>query len=208
MTKTTISKTLLAVMLGSSLVSASAFAQDTPAHQSESGTAAIGQKIDSSMGQVGDFMDDSAITARVKAGLIDQKSIKSTDISVNTENKVVTLSGFVRSQSEAELAVSTAKKVEGVSSVSDKLHVGEGGSKSTSESVGDYTGDTLITSKVKAKLLSEGDIASRNIGVKTTDGIVQLTGEVKSNSQAAHVESIAKTIDGVKSVKNDLKVIP
>lgn len=116
MTKTTISKTLLAVVLGSSLVSVSAFAQSTDS---------IGQKIDSSMSQVGDFMDDSAITARVKAGLIDQKSINSTDISVSTENKVVTLSGFVRNQNEAELAVITAGNVEGVSSVSDKLHVAE-----------------------------------------------------------------------------------
>jgi hyperosmotically inducible protein len=198
MTKTTISKTLLAVVLGSSLVSVSAFAQSTDS---------IGKKIDSSMSQVGDFMDDSAITARVKAGLIDQKSINSTDISVSTENKVVTLSGFVRNQNEAELAVIAAGNVEGVSSVSDKLHVAEDGSKTTSEAVGDYTGDTLITSKVKAKLLSEDDIASRHITVKTTEGIVQLTGEVKSNAQAAHVEGVVKTIDGVKSVKNDLKVV-
>jgi len=198
MTKMTISKTLLAVVLGSSLVSVSAFAQSTDS---------IGTKIDSSMSQVGDFMDDSAITARVKAGLIDQKSINSTDISVSTENKVVTLSGFVRNQNEAELAVIAAGNVEGVSSVSDKLHVAEDGSKTTSEAVSDYTGDTLITSKVKAKLLSEDDVASRHITVKTTEGIVQLTGEVKSNAQAAHVEGVVKTIDGVKSVKNDLKVV-
>jgi len=200
MTKTTISKTLLAVVLGSSLVSVNAFAQSTT-------SASIGQKIDSSVNQVGNFMDDSAITARVKAALIDQKSIKSTDITVDTDNKVVTLSGFVKSQNEAELAVIVAGNVEGVSSVSDKLHVSEDGSKSATETVSDYTGDALITSKVKAKLLAEGDIASRNIGVKTTEGIVQLTGDVTSNAQAAQVESITKTIEGVKSVKNDLKVV-
>ncbi|WP_300000181.1 molecular chaperone OsmY [uncultured Cedecea sp.] len=207
MTKTTISKTLLAVVLGSSLISAGAFAQQTMASQSESGIESIGKKIDSSMGQVGDFVDDSAITARVKAGLIDQKSIKSTDISVNTEKGVVTLSGFVGSQNEAELAVIVAGNVEGVTSVSDKLHVAEDGSKSASETVSDYTDDALITSKVKAKLLSEGDIASRHIGVETTDGVVQLTGDVKSNAQAAQVESITKAVDGVKSVKNDLQVV-
>lgn len=204
MTKKTISKTLLAIMLGSSLVSMGAYAQDSANHQSST----LGQKIDSSMGKVGHFMDDSEITARVKAKLIDQKSIKSTDISVNTENKVVTLSGFVRSQKEAEQAVGIARNVEGVSSVSDKLHVGEDDNKTISESVGNYTGDTVITSKVKTKLLSTENIASNKIAVKTTDGIVQLTGEVKSNAQSAHVESVAKTIEGVKSVKNDLKVVP
>lgn len=203
MTKKTISKTLLAIMLGSSLVSMGVYAQDTATAQSST----LGQKIDSSMGKVSHFMDDSEITARVKAGLIDQKSINSTDISVKTENKVVTLSGFVRSQTEAEEAVNIAKKVEGVSSVSDKLHVGDEESKTISESVGNYTGDTVITSKVKTKLLSADNIASNKIAVKTTHGIVQLTGEVKSNAQSAHVESVVKTIEGVKSVKNDLKVV-
>ncbi|MCS3432974.1 molecular chaperone OsmY [Klebsiella sp. BIGb0407] len=207
MTKTTISKTLLAVVLGSSLISVNAFAQQTATQQSESGVETIGKKIDSSVEQVGSFMDDSAITARVKAGLIDQKSIKSTDITVSTENKVVTLSGFVGSQEQAELAMIVASNVEGVSAVTDKLHVSSDGSKSTSDSVGDYADDAMITSKVKAKLLSEGDIASRNIGVETNAGIVQLTGDVKSNAQAAQVESITKTVDGVKSVKNDLKVV-
>lgn len=42
-------------------------------------------------------MDDSTITARVKAALIDHKDINSGDISVKTENKVVTLSGDVTS---------------------------------------------------------------------------------------------------------------
>lgn len=205
MTKNTISKTLLAAMLGSSLISAGAFAETTAHQQTESGS--VGQKVDSSMNKVGNFMDDSEITARVKAAFIDQKSINSTDISVETNNKVVTLSGFVSSQSQAELAVEIAKKVEGVTSVSDKLHVGEKSDhKTASGSVSDYTGDAVITSKVKAKLLSEGDIASRNIGVETNKGIVQLTGDVKSSAQVAHVESIAKTVEGVKSVKNDLKV--
>ena len=68
-------------------------------------------------------MDDSAITAKVKAALVDHDNIKSTDISVKTDQKVVTLSGFVESQAQAEEAVKVAKGVEGVTSVSDKLHV-------------------------------------------------------------------------------------
>lgn len=206
MTKTTLSKTLLAVILSASLLGTNAFAQEAAAQQSESSTDTLGKKIDNSMGQVSGFMDDSAITARVKAGLIDEKRIKSTDISVNTENRVVTLSGFVRSQDEANLAVIRAKGVSGVVSVSDKLHVADDGSKSASESVSDYTDDTVITSKIKAKLLSEQGIASRHIAVETTDGVVQLTGDVKSNALAAYAESIAKTVEGVKSVKNDLTV--
>jgi hyperosmotically inducible protein len=42
--------------------------------------------------------------------------------------------------------------------------------------------------------------------VETTEGVVQLSGTVESNAQSARAESIAKAVDGVKSVKNDLKV--
>jgi hyperosmotically inducible protein len=80
-----------------------------------------GQKIDSSMNKVGNFMDDSSITAKVKAALVDDKNIKSADISVKTDKKVVTLSGVVESQAQAERAVEIAKAVEGVKSVNNDL---------------------------------------------------------------------------------------
>lgn len=195
------SKTLLAVMLGTAVMSGSVLAESTT---SKAGSAAdnAGQKIDSSMNKVGNFMDDSAITAKVKAALVDHESIKSTDISVKTEKSVVTLSGFVESQSQAEQAVSVAKGVEGVASVSDKLHVRD----SKSQSVKGYAGDAATTSEIKAKLLADDVVPSRKVKVETTDGVVQLSGTVESQAQSERAESIAKAIDGVKSVKNDLKV--
>lgn len=202
MTTTKISKTLLAVVLGSILASGSALAEDKMLSKTESTADSAGQKIDSSMNKVGDFMDDSSITAKVKAALVDDSAIKSTDISVKTEKKVVTLSGFVESQSQAEQAVTVAKGVEGVSSVSDKLHVRD----AKNASVSGYAGDTATTSEIKAKLLADDIVPSRNVKVETTDGVVQLSGHVKSNAQSERAESIAKAIDGVKSVKNDLKV--
>ncbi|MBU4681986.1 molecular chaperone OsmY [Cedecea davisae] len=202
MTTTKISKTLLAVVLGSVLASGSAFAEETLANKTEATADSAGKKIDSSMSKVGDFMDDSGITAKVKAALVDDKNIKSTDISVKTEKKVVTLSGFVESQAQAEQAVATAKKVEGVSSVSDKLHVRD----AKSQSVKGYAGDAATTSEIKAKLLADDSVPSRHVKVETTDGVVQLSGEVKTSAQSERAESIAKAVEGVKSVKNDLKV--
>jgi len=202
MTTTKISKTMLAVVLGSVLASGSALAEDTMLNKTESTATTAGEKIDSSVKDVGNYMDDSAITAKVKAALVDHKDIKSTDISVKTEKKVVTLSGFVESQAQAEQAVKVAKGVEGVSSVSDKLHVREGADKSASG----YAGDTATTSEIKAKLLSDDIVPSRHVKVETTEGVVQLSGTVESNAQSARAESIAKAVDGVKSVKNDLKV--
>ena len=197
MTRLKISKTLLAVMLTSAVATGSAYAENNAQTTNES----AGQKVDSSMNKVGNFMDDSAITAKVKAAQVDHDNIKSTDISVKTDQKVVTLSGFVESQAQAEEAVKVAKGVEGVTSVSDKLHVRdakEGSGK------GD-AGDTATTSEIKAKLLADDIVPSRHVKVETTDGVVQLSGTVDSQAQSDRAESIAKAVDGVKSVKNDLK---
>ncbi|EIY7669650.1 molecular chaperone OsmY [Shigella flexneri] len=197
MTRLKISKTLLAVMLTSAVETGSAYAENNAQTTNES----AGQKVDSSMNKVGNFMDDSAITAKVKAALVDHDNIKSTDISVKTDQKVVTLSGFVESQAQAEEAVKVAKGVEGVTSVSDKLHVRD----AKEGSVKDYAGDTATTSEIKAKLLADDIVPSRKVKVETTDGVVQLSGTVDSQAQSDRAESIAKAVDGVKSVKNDLK---
>lgn len=202
MNKTKISKTLMAILLGSAMASGSALAESETMNKVESTADSAGQKIDNSMNKVGDFMDDSATTAKVKAALVDDENIKSTDISVKTDKNVVTLSGFVESQAQAEQAVQVAKGVEGVKSVSDKLHVRDG----KSDSVKGYAGDATTTSEIKAKFLADDIVPSRKIKVETTDGVVQLSGTVESKAQSERAETIAKAIDGVKSVKNDLKV--
>jgi hyperosmotically inducible protein len=61
------------------------------------------------MNKVGNFMDDSSITAKVKAALVDDKNIKSADISVKTDNKVVTLSGVVESQAQVNMRIRLRK---------------------------------------------------------------------------------------------------
>ncbi|HCJ5685892.1 TPA: molecular chaperone OsmY [Escherichia coli] len=197
MTRLKISKTLLAVMLTYAVATGSAYAENNAQTTNES----AGQKVDSSMNKVGNFMDDSAITAKVKAALVDHDNIKSTDISVKTDQKVVTLSGFVESQAQAEEAVKVAKGVEGVTSVSDKLRVRD----AKEGSVKGYAGDTATTSEIKAKLLADDIVPSRHVKVETTDGVLQLSGTVDSQAQSDRAESIAKAVDGVKSVKNDLK---
>nr|WP_233148825.1 molecular chaperone OsmY [Shimwellia pseudoproteus] len=201
---TKMKKSLLAVTLGAVLVSGAALADDSLGSQAQAAATSAGQKIDSSVNHVGNFMDDSTITAKVKAALIDDDAIKSSDISVKTSKKVVTLSGFVNSQEQAEKAVTVAKGVPGVVSVSDKLHVKDAAGKQ--QSISGYAGDTATTSEIKAKFLADSEIPSRNVKVTTSNGVVHLSGTVKSQAQAAKAEQIAKAVEGVKSVKNDISV--
>ncbi|AMH16835.1 molecular chaperone OsmY [Hafnia paralvei] len=202
MKNTKFARSMMAIVLGSVLVSGSAMAEETLMQKAQSAADSTGAKIDSSMKKVDGYMDDSGITAKVKSALVDAKDIKSNDISVNTSKGVVTLNGFVSSQDQAERAVMLAKGVEGVKSVSDKLHVKD----STKSSVKGYASDTAITSEVKAKLLADDLVPSRNVKVETQDGLVQLSGTVKTKAQSDRAESVASAIEGVKSVKNDLTV--
>lgn len=202
MTRPKNARTALALLLGSAIISASAYAESSTVDSAKSAASSAGQAVDSSMNKVGNFMDDSTITARVKAALIDHKDIRSTDISVKTENKVVTLSGTVDSTTQQEQAVSVAKGVEGVTSVKDKLSV----QNEKSASLKGYAGDTAVTSEIKAKLLADDIVPSRNVTVETTDGVVHLSGTVASSKQSDRAEDIAKAVSGVKSVKNDLSV--
>ncbi|AGB80957.1 putative periplasmic or secreted lipoprotein [Serratia sp. FGI94] len=211
MKKTKFAQSMMAVVLGSVLVSGSALAEGSLLDKASSVADSTGakidssmQKVDGSMKKVDGYMDDSAITAKVKSALVEDKTISSNDISVKTEKGVVTLSGFVASQALAEQAVAVAGKVDGVKSVSDKLHVKD----EAKQSVKSYAGDATTTTELKAKLLADDIVPSRNVKVETTDGVVQLSGEVKSQAQSERAESIAKAIDGVKSVKNDLTVKP
>ena len=196
---------LLALFLGLAALNASAETEKTTVDSAKSAASNAGEAVDNSINKVGDFMDDSTITARVKAALIDHKDINSGDISVKTENKVVTLSGDVTSAEQKSQALSVAKEVKGVSHVNDKLTVHHKSSSETATLKG-YAGDTAITSEVKAKLLADDIVPSRNVKVETNAGAVRLTGTVASAAQAERAAEIAKAVSGVKSVRNDLSV--
>lgn len=75
------------------------------------------------------FFDDAGTTIRVKQAIYDEPSLKVMDISVTTENSVVTLSGTVKSRGERARAIAVARKVEGVKRVKDDLKIGKPGAK-------------------------------------------------------------------------------
>lgn len=72
---------------------------------------------------VGDKIDDGLITTKVKAALLANDTTKGTDISVETRNGEVQLSGFVASQAEIDQATDVARGVEGVNNVINKMSV-------------------------------------------------------------------------------------
>jgi osmotically-inducible protein OsmY len=73
--------------------------------------------------KTGEFVDDSAITTKVKAKLYEDPATSGWDIKVSTDKGVVQLSGFVKSSREKDRAGEIARKVEGVKSVANDLIV-------------------------------------------------------------------------------------
>lgn len=71
----------------------------------------------------GEYLDDTLITAKVKAAILDDPSLKVTEIKVETFKGVVQLSGFVDSSIAANRAVELARGVKGVKSVKNDMRV-------------------------------------------------------------------------------------
>jgi hyperosmotically inducible periplasmic protein len=71
--------------------------------------------------KTGEYIEDSALTTKVKAALLAEKNLKSLPISVESTNGVVTLSGQVVSSAQIEQAVDVAKHVKGVKDVHNAL---------------------------------------------------------------------------------------
>jgi osmotically-inducible protein OsmY len=79
-------------------------------------------------------------------------------------------------------------------------------STSKQESTGEYIDDSVITTKVKALLAADDFLKSFQISVKTYKSTVQLSGFVNSQQAVDKASEIARSVKGVKSVKNDLIV--
>ena len=71
----------------------------------------------------GEYIDDSVITTKVKAELLEEPGLKSAEINVETFKGVVQLSGFVSSQANINKAVEVARAVRGVKSVKNDMRV-------------------------------------------------------------------------------------
>ena len=76
----------------------------------------------------------------------------------------------------------------------------------THESTGEYIDDSVITTKVKSQLASDDFLKSFQISVETYQCTVQLSGFVNSQKAVDKAVEITRSVNGVKSIKNNLIV--
>jgi hyperosmotically inducible periplasmic protein len=76
------------------------------------------------------------------------------------------------------------------------------------ETVGAYVDDASITTAVKARFVDNKDVDAISIKVETLNGTVMLSGFAKNATEKSTAEAIARKVEGVKSVRNEIAVRP
>ena len=76
------------------------------------------------------------------------------------------------------------------------------------QSAGAYVDDSVITTQVKARMLANPDVAGTSISVETLNGTVLLSGFAKSVLERSTAEKIARDVNGVRQVKNEIAIRP
>ena len=142
---------------------------------------------------------DSGITSVVEASLKANDKVKAREVDVETREGTVYLTGVVDTEDARREAGRVAWHTEGVQGVVNDLTVGE-------RTVGSWVDDVVISSKVKTKLIANGDIKAGDIDVGSSQGVVTLIGRVSSEKIKNEADSIARGTKGVKDVHNELTV--
>jgi hyperosmotically inducible protein len=145
---------------------------------------------------------------KVHSQFIPEDALEGSDIDVDTSAGVVVLKGTVPTEAAKTRAVAIAKATDGVKSVTDQLRIAkpESAAREAAGTTGKAVTDGWIKSKIYSQYLTEDALDDSDLDIDVTQGAVVLNGTVKSDAGKTRAEAIAKATDGVKNVKNNLKV--
>lgn len=149
-------------------------------------------------------ISDVVVTSSLKVKYMQDPLLSAFDIHIETNHGIVNLSGLVDTNIQYERAIILAENTDGVTSINS--------SNLKTKSSDRPISDTVITAKIKGLLVKNklvNDETEANpwpIHVETTNGIVFISGKVANNSQKNEVIKTAKLVEGVKSVRSDLKI--
>src|SRR5918994_1204179 len=149
---------------------------------------------------------DPGITTAVKTRLAADDTVKAYQIDVDTRDKVVTLSGSVNTEAEKTQAVAVARGTDGVVNVVDNITLKV--PAEMARPVDTAAGDAALTAVVKTKLLADPKASGLKIDVDTKNGMVFLTGTVRSQAEKDQALRLARETENVKNVTDQITVAP
>ena len=141
---------------------------------------------------------DTWITSATKMRLLTDSRTPALDINVETRAGVVTLFGIVPTQDAKSAAEADARKVSGVKRVVNELQVVPSAKQAEVKAR-----DEDIESEVK-KALEKSDF--KDIDVEVKNGVVRLNGTVPSGARRLEAAVLARSVKGVRAVKDDLRL--
>jgi len=155
------------------------------------------EKVEQKTEQAKAGRSDSWVTSKTKIALFADDRVKGRQIHVETKDGVVMLRGKVDSAEAKSAALEIAKGIEGVKNVKNELQVVAPSKRS--EVAAD---DKVVAKNVQSKFKADPQL--KNVKVEVNQGVVSLSGEVKSIDASAKASEVARSVAGVRSVRNDL----
>ena len=150
----------------------------------------------SSRSWTADRPSDETITLWIKEALHEDPRIDASEVNVETDSDLVTLTGIVKNLAAKKYADLETKKIQGVRGVINEIVVW---TKPRS--------DSDITKDILRKFLNIAGLKSCGISAEVVDGQVTLNGQVASWSERQEAELLATEVRGVKSVASNLQVL-
>lgn len=145
--------------------------------------------------------DDMGVTTALGTKYALDTEIDRYRIDIDTLNGIVTLRGAVSNAEQRVEAERIARNTEGVRDVVNELVI-----DTTPRTASTTFEDTWIATMIDSKLSVDPEVQSRDIDVDVRDGVVTLSGIVKTQEARAEAEDLARSVDGVTQVVNELQV--
>lgn len=147
---------------------------------------------------------DKWIALKIRSRLLVKSNVSATSTKVDVADGHVTLTGTADNVAQKELTEAYAKDVDGVKGVNNQMVVKS--SPPAKETMGEKMDDASITSQVKYALLTHKSTSALKTKITTTDGVVHISGEAKSDAEKSLVSKLAHDVRGVQSVDNNMTV--
>lgn len=148
---------------------------------------------------------DAWINVQVNTALLFHSHVRATKTDVDVKNGIVTLRGVAESQAQKDLTTEYTKDIAGVKEVRNEMTISKNPSN-PKETMGEKMDDASITAQVKWSLMAHRSTSVLNTKIKTQDGVVNLSGTAKNESEKSLATKLVSNINGVTRVNNSMTI--
>ncbi len=144
-------------------------------------------------------VDDALLHTKVGARLTADPDVRRYEIDVDVLNGVVTLRGIVGTEEERQEALRLARDTSGVKEVRNEIQL-------ESEVPESDKSDLVMRTKIGTQLAADPDVRRIDIDIDVEEGVVTLSGVVADKKARDEAVRIAKSVEGVREVRDELQV--